>query len=243
HFPDLNYSPDFWSQINSAKAKSYSANYPQSLIDQIISKIVLPATLDINIDYQKIADKYQIKNEDINILETPFGTGGSYFVTGNQIYISSRVGNTEAGFEKTLILALQKLKNNDTAEIGTVKWHRRQAVAEYLIDQTIPKLSRKIIEDSQVFLTKLGFAPGIPTINFTDFSPQESALLKILVGKQGEIVTFDQTAEIIWGQDSFDKYSPQAMAKVIENIRHKLRGQNINRELIHTKRGFGYCLN
>ena len=99
-----------------------------------------------------------------------------------------------------------------------------------------------MIRKCNCFVNQFSPQEKIDLLKSEIFSPQEGRLLKCLQEKKGKIVSFDQTSQILWGRNSYDKYSPQAMAKVIENIRRKIQDQGINKEVIFTKRGKGYSL-
>lgn len=228
YFPDLSYSKEFWSAIKRSKSNNLGDVYPKSAVDEVVSK--LPHN-----NSSKLIN-------NIELLETEYGTCGSYHVN-KKIFMTKRSGDSEAEFEKTFLLAKIKIKNKDIAEMGTINWIKRQAVLEYFHGETKSKLSSSDIKEGKEYLKKLGFPEKDVLINFKSFTKQEENLLKKLIETKGEIISFDDTADILWGEDSFDKYSPAAMAKVIENIRRKIKDQGINKELVFTKRGKGYCLN
>ena len=73
-----------------------------------------------------------------------------------------------------------------------------------------------------------------------NLTKQEEKVLKELVGNTGNYVTFDKIGEILWEDKIDEKYSLSAMAKVMENLRRKIKGIGVNKEVIFTKRGKGY---
>lgn len=239
HFPDLGYSKAFWSAIKRCKSRDLGDTYPKPVVSEVASK--LPHN----------NSSHLIKKDglDIELLETEYGTCGSYFVRKveghNKVFITKRIGDPESEFEKTLFLAKLKIKNKDNAEMDSINWIKRQAILEYFHGETGSKLSSNDIKEGREYLAKLGFPEEnyLSKIDFKAFTKQEENLLKKLIDLKGEILSFDDTAMVLWAGDSFDKYSPAAMAKVIENIRRKIKDQGINKELIFTKRGKGYCLN
>jgi len=202
------------------------------------------------------------KIEKINILITPFGTLGSFNPprVGNNfnLIITSRVdfpaGNIGAGILQNLYI----VQNKTGGEIGSGDYLKRMSAIEFIFKNTVfskyyPSfenpdndkfsVSSSLPTKSNAYLKKLGFPQEkIDLLKSEIFSPQEGRLLKCLQEKKGKIVSFDQTSQILWGRNSYDKYSPQAMAKVIENIRRKIKDQGINKEVIFTKRGKGYSL-
>jgi len=64
--------------------------------------------------------------------------------------------------------------------------------------------------------------------------------LGALIRNAGQIVSFDDMADIIWKDNSDQKFSLEAIAKIIQNIRIKIRTLGIIKEIIFTKRGSGY---
>lgn len=102
-------------------------------------------------------------------------------------------------------------------------------------------VSQILLSKSGKYLTELGFPNKDINLGKDGvFSPQEENLLKSLQENRGKVVSFDTMARILWGKDSYEKYSPQAMAKVIENIRRKIKDQGINKEIVFTQRKKGY---
>lgn len=101
----------------------------------------------------------------------------------------------------------------------------------------------ELIEKSNKYLEKLGFSKKT-VIDSTNpiFTEKESLLLEELINNQGKILTFEKCSEILWEDESFEKFSLEAIAKVIENIRKKIRELGINKEVIFTKRGSGCFL-
>ena len=236
YFPNLNYSPKFWKLIKKCKSKNLGDSYPTEALKEITSKIMPKKS--------KVLKKDGL---EIELLNTDYGTSGSYFVKKKKIgtykvYMTQRTDNTKVDFERTLLLAKLKIKNKDLAEIGSVNWHKRNGVAEYFFGKPSNLVSDDLILKSNKYLKKLGFYDNklLSNLNLKEFTLQETNLLQYLRDNESKIVSFDKTAEILWKNNSYDKYSPQAMAKVIENMRNKIRGLGINKEVIFTKRGRGY---
>jgi hypothetical protein len=239
YFPDLNYSQEFWSAIKRTKSRDLGDIFPKVAVDEVVSKLTRNNT----------SQRISKEGFDIELLETEYGTCGSYFVRRIEgydvIFMTKRIGDLGAEFDKTFLLAKLIIKNRDRAEMGEIKWYKRQGVLEYFHGKTKSKLSQTDIKEGHEYLAKLGFAEEnvIQKIDFKVFTKQEENLLKKMIDMNGKILSFDESAQVLWGEGSYDKYSPQAMAKVVENIRSKIKDQGINKELIFTKRGKGYILN
>lgn len=236
YFPDLNYSTKFWNLIKKCKSKNLGDNYPPNALKEIAAKIIAKESSVLKKD-----------GLEIELLNTEYGTSGSYFTKKKRsgiykVYVTQRIDNTKEDLQRTVLLVKLKIKNQDHAEIGTVNWHKRNGVAEYFFGKSNAFVSDDLVVKSNSYLKKLGFNNNklLYNLNSNEFTPQETELLKYLKENEGKIVSFDKTAEILWKDNSYDKYSPQAMAKVIENMRKKIRGLGINKEVIFTKRGRGY---
>ncbi len=90
---------------------------------------------------------------------------------------------------------------------------------------------------------------GIPNIvdpiklikgNINIFGPKESVLLNRIISNQGEIVTYDNIADLIWGEGKFKSY--WAINKIVQRINKKLKDLKINYQ-IKGVRGIGYKAN
>lgn len=245
YFPDLTYSKAFWRVIVRAKSHNYGDIYPSVAVTEVLDKMSSPTSPASKISYSKIVSKYKylLSNvKQIDILETEYGSKGSYMTAKNKIIMSRRSDGSPQDFERTLLLAITKFRNKDEAEIGSINWHKRNAIADFLAPVKTTKSNLEMVRFSQDYLKKLGFEPKseISGINLNNLTRQETDLLNFLTTSSGQVVSFDKVAEILWGEKSFEKYSLQAMAKVVENLRKKIRDSGINRELIFTKRGKGY---
>ena len=104
------------------------------------------------------------------------------------------------------------------------------------------KQSSELEKVSKRYLEKLGFRQEEIKININNpiFTKQEKDVLGALIRNAGQIVSFDDMADIIWKDNSDQKFSLEAIAKIIQNIRIKIRTLGIIKEIIFTKRGSGY---
>lgn len=195
------------------------------------------------------------KTSQIQVLYTKFGTEGSFFPTCKEwkysIFCTLREDLPLETLVKTLLLAYYKILKRENAETGTNKWFLRQSTVDFLLKKTaFNKISPKLIKapnsrqhkESEAYLKLLGFPKTEIKLNINNkiFTKQEQLLLSRLIQNSGEIVTFDQVADTIWSTEADTKFSLESMAKIVENIRKKIREQGINHELIHTSRGRGY---
>ncbi len=208
-------------------------------------------------------EKSLAKIDEINILITPHGTIGSFNPPriGNKfkLFVTSRVdmpvGNIASGILQNLFI----IENNIGGEIGEDKYIKRMSAIAFLFENTLFKkyypdyknllkndfnCDVKTINKSNEYLEKLGFKQEEIKININNpiFTKQEKDVLGALIRNTGQIVSFDGMADIIWKDKSDQKFSLEAIAKIIQNIRIKIRTLGINKEVIFTKRGSGYLL-
>lgn len=247
YFPNLNYSENFWNKIKKTKYVDLVDQFPKSCVNEVLSKLDTFPNSEVDLDYNKLTKKYNKYTREVNeieILETKFGTVGSYYAKNEKIYMTQKSGNESKNFEKTLILAIMKHKNKDVGELGSLVWHKRIAVAEYFLGKLKDYVPQKYKVDSKKYLQKLGFDIKIDMskINTKKFTVQEENVFNTLYRHRGEVVSFDTLANVLWEDKADEKYSLEAMAKVIENLRKKIINQGINKEIIVTKRGKGYFL-
>lgn len=109
------------------------------------------------------------------------------------------------------------------------------AILAYYIEAQIPK--EKLVYDQttkQLFLGTRSCG-GV-------FTPQEYKFLIHLLTKDGQVVTRDEVADVMWGSASFDKYSDYTIDKITSTIRKKLTQIGFPSEKLVTlkKRGFSF---
>lgn len=73
------------------------------------------------------------------------------------------------------------------------------------------------------------------------FTGQEYNVIKFFLEVPGELKTRDEISEILWGGESYEKYSDWAIDQVISKIRKKLKQLGARTKLV-TVRGRGYKL-
>ena len=74
-----------------------------------------------------------------------------------------------------------------------------------------------------------------------ELSRQEKVVLKLLVERAGDLVTYDEFADQVWGEGEFKTF--WALNKVVERVRHKLGTLGIDTHRLESVRGQGYILN
>lgn len=206
-------------------------------------------------------EKELSKVSEINILLTPYGTRGSFNPprVGDKfkLFVTSRIDMGAGNIAMLILQNLFIIKTRLGGEINTNEYLRRMASIAFLFKHTYFKkyykdfedlldtnydYNEKEIKDSTEFLAKLGFPLKEIVIDLTDrnFTKQELNVLKLLIKNKNKVVTFDEIAENIWQEKVDDKFSLESLAKIIQNLRSKIRNQGIKKEVIFTKRGSGY---
>lgn len=199
----------------------------------------------------------------IEFLLTDFGTCGSFYPLKEngelKIVATFRRDFPVSEIGRTLLLAFYRLQTKRRAIVGP-SWQQRKAAVDYLVEKTIfsqlfPKhrvakgnldaqIAPKLVAESQAFLSRLGFPPTtkIKPAFLSDLPLQERKVLELLLGNRGSLVSYDQIAQMIWGNQAEEKFSLWSMAKLIQNLRRKLQERGIYKNLIITARKQGYLL-
>jgi biotin operon repressor len=166
------------------------------------------------------------------------------------------VGNIIDGILQNLYI----IKTWNGGEINDKKFIDRMETIRFLLQNTIfskyyPEyknvfsikrdITTETISPSQHYLQKLGF-PYPVILNFRKLiktlTIQEEKVLRLLTASKTTIVSFDTIAQEIWGSDHLSRFSLEAIAKLIQNLREKIRQSGINKNIIFTVRKKGYFL-
>ena len=149
-------------------------------------------------------------------------------------------------------------------------WEECEAISDFLITQTsLKKLSKgyeptlfhlrkktegKYAKEAENYLHELGIkSSGLFQMHenkiFIDkkefnplLTPLEERITKAFVEKKNSLISNDELADIIWGKDSFDKYSSYAIAKHIQRIREKIESTGLSSAVLQTFKKKGYIL-
>lgn len=149
-------------------------------------------------------------------------------------------------------------------------WEQLEAVQDFLISETVfasyfqnyqptitnlnQKQQGKLAKESKDYLRFLGFPmeefftiknskiylKNKPLVNL--FSPTEEDILTYLINHKNQVVSFDQIADIIWKDQSDEKFSLYAISKTVERLRKKIELAGVFPEIIQTVKKKGYLL-
>lgn len=116
-----------------------------------------------------------------------------------------------------------------------------------------PELDEKLIVESRSLYSDVGF-PVEKSLRLNGFvvklygknletltKTQNNLLIRLLKTEE-QTVSNEEIAQIMWGENYHNKYSLSAMAKMIHQLREKLKSAGLQKEVIFTKRGKGYVL-
>lgn len=155
-------------------------------------------------------------------------------------------------------------------KINYLSWIEIESIIDFLMTETplaelfasykatIPALKQKqqgeLAKQSEKYLKLLGFkAEPIFAIKEEKIfcknqsinhllTTKEELILKLLLNKNREIVTFDEMAEKIWGTEWYDRFSPYAIAKLVQRLREKIESLETSPEIIQAIKKKGYIL-
>lgn len=99
------------------------------------------------------------------------------------------------------------------------------------------EFSGKLAEESIKYLRKIGILKEQEIKILDKLTRSQKLLFELLILNKGKLVSFDQIAKVIWGDDYYEKYSEYSITKHIEELKRK-----ITKNSIHAQRGYGYIL-
>lgn len=110
-------------------------------------------------------------------------------------------------------------------------------------DATEPQNNKPVSnleDDHQLALNAAGEIVGASGLPIEEkFTRQEYELVSFLLKNQGKLVSRETISEILWGSESYDKYSDWAIDQIMSKIRKKLKSLSSRVNLV-TVRGRGY---
>lgn len=150
-----------------------------------------------------------------------------------------------------------------------ITWTKREALMDFIMtrpamkklfpnfDPVFTQLSRvsaKVRRESEAYVRELGIKTITPEFELTggkirikgemlgkELTKTEKKVLKELIARQGELVTYDELADLVWGAGEFKTF--WALNKLVERLRPKLEKLGIGGQRIESVRGQGYQLN
>lgn len=210
-------------------------------------------------DFEEKLIKHFPKLNDVNIVISPsfYGSVGWYgfWDNGKTILARPRYDRKLLDIQKLVVNALTHYffisKENN---LNKAKWLKKQKKAKGIQSKIFTDLKKsnrsknmhdilntefsgKLAEASIKYLKILGVLKEQKIKINGKLTKTQKNIFDLLISKKGKLVSFDEIAKEIWGENYFDKYSEYAITKHIEELKKK-----ITKNSIHSQRGYGYIL-
>lgn len=115
--------------------------------------------------------------------------------------------------------------------------NQKNELTSPLLNDEIIKLGsskrKLILEKNEIFLNQ------VPVTKY--FSRKELRVIKLFLSREGETVTRDEIANVIWPMEVDEKFSEWAIDQLINRLRKRLSELLIPKTVLRSVRGKGYC--
>lgn len=190
------------------------------------------------------------------------GTVSSSSWTGVRYYL--RVDRSVADLAAMIINQTMYLQRK---QLG-VTWTKREALMDFIMTRPVmkklfpkfepvyhqlSKVSPKIRRESEAYVRSLGIVPATRDFELKngkilikgvvvarELTKQEKAIMNHMIKKTGDLMTYDDLADILWGEGEFKSF--WAINKTMQRLRGRLEILGIHKERIEAVRGQGYLL-
>lgn len=196
----------------------------------------------------------EVDNIDIIVSPSFYGSVGWYgfWDNGKTILVRPRYDRRLIDIQKLVINALthyffvsksnnlkkrQWLKKQNLAEKMQIKILGERKESKTMHDILDTEFSGNLASKSIKYLKELGLLKLQKVEVVGKLTKTENKIFDLLNKNKGNLVSFDQIAKEIWGENYFDRYSEYAITKHIENLKNK-----ITKNSIHSQRGYGYMI-
>lgn len=253
---DFNYYSDL---ANDIKDPNLFKEFEPYLIDIRKHKIDINFLKDAT---KTILDFHEIKNCQVNIYFVSTGTPVSFRFVDNIINMFVR-------FDTNTSQIIPGISNAIVSNIYPKDYQTRQIINNFLFLNTNLKNLIVLKEYKRMYLEKDTFnleaskisqenyrVLGFPLTQLArlnkngvlesdlikpkKLSQKEYLVLRKFVENEGVIVSFEEISYLLWGNIIDKKFSLEAISKIIERLRLKIKSDGVKREVIFTKRGRGY---
>lgn len=196
-----------------------------------------------------------IKSLEVRV--TKLGPAGSHYLLnrkpGQHLIIFIR---QDTNYKEILNLILLALIYPYESEFGLSFTHR-QTLRNFIMSRKpfkkiypeflpktydLPKIPLHLKRKSEEYILHLGVPKVIDPLRVLEskmhvFGEKETKVVRILTNKKGEVASYDEIADAIWGEGRFKSY--WAINKLVQRIQNKIISLNINLK-IKGIRGRGY---
>lgn len=207
-------------------------------------------------EFEKKLKKYFSEIDNIDIVVSPsfYGSVGWYgfWDNGKTILIRPRYDRRIIDIQKLIINALiHYFHISKEINLDKDRWLLKQKKAKIMQSKILGEIKEsKTIHDildtefsgnlaskSIRYLKELGLLNLQKVEVVGKLTKTENKIFDLLNKNKGNLISFDEIAKEIWGENYFDRYSEYAITKHIENLKNK-----ITKNSIHSQRGYGYML-
>lgn len=149
-----------------------------------------------------------------------------------------------------------------------ITWSKREALMDFVMTRPamrklfphfrpvmsqLSRVSARVRKESEEYVRELGLVTATPAWEAKEgkiwlkgvaigkeMSKLEKKVMRVLIERQGELTTYDELADVLWGAGEFKTY--WAINKQVERLRGKLVKLGIDGARIESVRGQGYLL-
>lgn len=175
---------------------------------------------------------------------------------------------SDVGIDQLAAMMINKILYAERRNLG-VTWTKREALMDFIMTRPkmkklfphfepvfaqLSRIPKKIRDESREYVWSLGLAKQQTDFEVIggkvvvkgnvvgkELTKQEKVVLRLLVSRIGDLATYDELADVIWGEGEFKSF--WALNKVVERLRHKLVEMGIEGSRLESVRGQGYILN
>lgn len=194
---------------------------------------------------------------EIQVAVTKYGTvsSGSWIQSGKgqKLYFYLRSDRDIADLASMMVNLILKREKDDLG----ITWTKREAIMDFVMTRPgikklfprfnpmmnqLTRVPASLRKASSQYLAEL-WVPKLKQefdIAGSDLSRLEKRVMKLLTLNRGELVTYDQIADSVWGEGEFKTF--WAINKLVGRMRVKLEKLGIEKERVKAVRGQGYLL-
>lgn len=198
-------------------------------------------------------EKGRVKELEIRV--TAYGTVSSFSILddrqGQKLVIYLRA---EASLSHLAEAVMTALLCPSSEELG-LTWSKREAIVDFYLTRkkmkqllpgyrptltNLPRVPLRLRKESQAYEQKLGWPKKEQEQEkwIARLPSKEAEVARVLWSKRGELVSFDELADLMWGEGEFGTF--WAINKRVQRIRQDLNKLGGEGEQIKTLRGRGY---
>ncbi len=206
--------------------------------------------------------------KQIEVRVSKYGTSSSFSFLerkrGQKLIVYVRDDSGVAEIAESIVTALLY----PDRELYGFSWSRREAIVDFFMTRKemrglfphykptlsgMARVTMSLKEKSELHMRKIGVIYGQRKIEIlsgilfvqdrnvdNEFGPLERKVIGILCAKQGELVTFDEIEDAMWGVGEMK--SLWAITKLLQRIRKKFVKIGLPANCLRTLRGRGYVL-